>query len=611
MIHLNNEQLRAVRHTDGPMLVLAGPGSGKTAVLTERVGYLINSHHVNADSILVLTFSNKAADEMKRRFINSYGNHPVCFGTIHSIFFQILKKYNNYTRDNIITTERSMSIIRDVGIKLEAGDIDDKWCIDMLGCISSYKNTGTCDIKNSEIPFAPIFDEYCMRLRNAWLIDFDDMISDCLTLFNDKPEILGFVRDKYHYILVDEFQDCNLIQYKLLKLIAGDSANLYAVGDDDQSIYGFRGATSTIVLDFLNDYPKCDYVELIRNYRCAGEIIDCAYSLINHNRNRKIKSKQLPSVYRGMGEVCVIKTNDAYKEAEEVVRIIRETLKNGVKTSEIAVLYRSETSSDYLQELLYKLKIDSNRTIHSLKNREEVKDIVAYLKITQNKHTASDYLRILNKPERRLVRECVGDGRSRKAMLEYYKDDEKSRAALSGLFADIDFMKELPPYAAVNYLCKKVGYKSSTQDTIPHDLMELSRKNNTINSFLKSIENEPCEKTRVNKTGGIVLQTIHASKGLEYDTVIVIGLQEGIMPHIVLGSDEETEEERRLMYVAMTRAKKRLYLIARGKEEHGKKYSRFIYELGIDYKSMESYIPSSRNSSNASSTASYSSSSSM
>lgn len=609
MIHLNNEQQKAVRHVDGPMLVLAGPGSGKTAVLTERVKYLIESAHVVAGSILVLTFSNKAANEMRRRFnasVDASRDYPVNFGTIHSIFFQVLKQYKNYTNDSIISPSQRMAVIRDIGYKLSVRDnIDDRWCIDTLNQISAYKNTGKMPYylsdRESDL-FPDIVFEYKERLKKNKLLDFDDMITDCLVLLKENENILNRLKEKYKYILVDEFQDCNKDQYELIKMISGSEANFFAVGDDDQSIYGFRGADAGIVLRFLDDYKNCGYVELIRNYRCGGNIIDAAHNLISHNICRKVKTKQLPSILRESGEVYVIKTEDAYKEAWIVGNIINNLLKEGVSLKDVSILYRTETASDYLQEYLSKIKINCNKTkSENIINQDSFKDVIAYFKISQGIMDPQNFLRILNKPDRGLLRECVR-GVSQAEMMSYYSEDAEKQRAIDTLFKDVKFISKLTPYAAAMYLNKKVGI------CISDNVYEYMQNYQSINELLISLNRN---NTINNKTGDeVILQTIHASKGLEYDTVIIIGLQEGMMPHNHAEDEEDVEEERRLMYVAMTRAKKRLYLLARGKEAHGKKYSRFIYELS-DYNSIESYTPSSKNSSKASSTSSYSASSSM
>lgn len=606
MIHLNNEQQKAVRHVDGPMLVLAGPGSGKTAVLTERVKFLISSVHVKAETILVLTFSNKAAYEMRRRF-NASMNSPVVFGTIHSIFFQVLKQYKNYTNDSIISQNQKMAVIRDIGNKLSVREvIDDKWCIDTLNRISAYKNTGKMPryLSDDELrSFPMVVDEYKNRLDKDQLLDFDDMISSCLELLEENEMILNRLRTKYKYILVDEFQDCNKDQYELLKLLAGKNANIFAVEDDDQSIYGFRGADATIVLKFMEDYPNCSYVELIRNYRCGKNIIDAAYNLICHNTIRKDKTKQLPSLLREEGEVIIIKTEDAYKEAWAVGDIIKKLRNEGVNLKDISILYRTEMASDYLQEFLSKIKINSNMVSNSkLRDKENFKDMVAYFKLSQGDKDIKNYFRILNKPNRGLLRDCIAVNTQREGMLSYYSDDADKQKILNTFFNDLDFIGNLTPFAAAMYLEKKVGLQLSDE------IYEYTQMYCCIKDLLESLKQND---TLRRGDDMLTLQTIHASKGLEYDTVIVVGLQEGMMPHNHAEDNESVEEERRLMYVAMTRAKKRLYLIARGKEAHGKKYSRFIYELSSDYNSIESYTPSSKNSSNASSTSSYSASSSI
>lgn len=451
-IHLNPEQRRAAAHVTGAMLVLAGPGSGKTAVLTERIAAMIERAEIPPEEILVLTFSNKAAQEMQNRFRKRSGGRkpPVTFGTFHSVFYAILRVHSTEEL-RLAQPDARIGILQEIGRRLSIQGCDHKGCTDLIDAISLYKNTGKIAMYlRGEIrtKFALILEAYEQSMREQGFLDFDDMILRCYELFTRRQEILNDWRNRFRYLLIDEFQDCNMIQYDLVKLLAGEQRNLFAVGDDDQSIYGFRGADSRVVLRFMQDYPEAEQVHLLRNYRCGRRIIEKADQLIQNNRIRAWKPRQLPSKFRGEGTVILIQCRDSYEEAELVLHELeklraeqKRTETEQTETMRVAILYRSGQCASYLADLLESQWEQRDDGIH------------------------------------------------------------------------------------------------------------------------------------------LVLQTIHASKGLEYDTVFVIGLQEGLLPSNRAVSEEEREEERRLLYVAMTRARNRLYLFARGHEKYGKRISSFLYEM--------------------------------
>ncbi len=601
MTQLNQEQQKAVRHKDGPMLVVAGPGSGKTAVLTEHIRHLITEANVDPLKILALTFSRKAAMEMRRRFLRNMrqSTTEVTFGTFHSVFYNVLRRYSNRELKIISLTE-AITILKNIYRLTGDPEADNMQCVQMLNAISLYKNTGRIPHIPGMIAeeFLKIFGEYNKRMKRAGLIDFEDMIGESLSLFLENPEVLKRMRKHYEHILIDEFQDCNRIQYDLLKILGGEKANLFAVGDDDQSIYGFRGAGGDVMQRFLTDHPDCKKVHLLRNYRCAKNVIDLADTFVRGNRQRLEKPKQLPSKFRGNGSVILLKAKDAYAEAVSVYEKICRLMADGVKASDIAILYRSEQCADYLEEYLrdHHLKVmrKHRNTFYEMKT---VREALAYLALSQGEHTRSLFYTVLNHPERNLIRECIGSEPVSKAqMIRYYNGDQRAVHVIEKLFCDFDFIRDLPPYAAINYVFLGIGLlkdhdlmriRTGNKElpdaaTILHELCERAKDHETVQSFLSHVETV-CKSEATGRESGtldeIILQTVHASKGLEYDTVFVIGLQEGLFPSGRAVTMEEREEERRLLYVAMTRAKNRLFLCARGSADEGKRYSPFIGEL--------------------------------
>lgn len=599
MIHLNKEQQQAVRHGDGPMLVLAGPGSGKTAVLTEHIRFLTQECGIDPASVLALTFSRKAAEEMRRRFLRTEGSAMVTFGTFHSVFYQILRQNR---KAELITAQESVRLLTDIA-RLKGIDADPAWCYEMLQKISRYKNTGKAPAMQEEEKdlFLAVTEAYSVRMKNAGLIDYEDMILLCLELLRTCPDALCEVRARFWYILIDEFQDCNMPQYELLKLLGAGRGNLFAVGDDDQSIYAFRGADSGVVSRFLSDYPGCEVVYLIRNYRCCASVIHASDSLIKNNRLRVDKPAQLPSKYRGRGTVCVLKAKDAYAEAELVCAQLSRLLSEHQEESKsIAILYRTEQCADYLTEYLSARKvIRKSQRSRSFWDTEPVKEILAYLHLSQGHFLREYFYPVLNHPNRDLVRECIGEGLAgEEDALAYYRGDPVHEEALKQLFSDLSFIGKQPPYAAICYIFYRIGWlKDYEERSLQHahtdpegaeklvqELCERARDFDSVQKLLDHAKKEGQQRVAASGTNTqdpIVMQTIHASKGLEYDAVFVIGLQEGILPHKRALSTEELEEERRLLYVAMTRAKSRLYLCERGSDGDGKRPSPFMKEIRL------------------------------
>lgn len=647
---LNKEQQQAVSHINGPMLVLAGPGSGKTHILIERVVSLIENG-INPDNILVITFSKKAAQEMEIRFKKrTKGNfYPVSFGTFHAVFFNILKNQNLYNSNSILTNKEKLSIITEAASIIKLNKSNQKsYLISTLEKISAYKNMGENIFSSSSYyffndeeidEFKKLYKEYISLCSLYNKLDFDDMIEKCIELFNDNNSIRKLYQDKYKYILIDEFQDINKSQYEMIRLLEGSAKNVFVVGDDDQSIYGFRGALPDIVKLFVIDHEGCKRVNLLTNYRCCYEIIEAADKSIRHNKNRIIRQKQQSINAKGNGRVTILNFDNESSEGDYVCAEITQLKQKGFNN--FAIIYRSEHCVNLIEEKLKQSGINYSR-----KNRaydfymlESIRIIISYFKVAIDAASLEDYLLILNSPPRDLSRNAlIGfKGISRNdyfnTLCKYYNNYNKiDTDKLNKIFAfkqDIELMSELPLIASFYYLLKKMGlynYLNSIYKKHPSKSVEFNELMDELENRLKihtSIEgflgnvNQNSEN-EVNNTNNreiitsdinVTFLTAHASKGLEFDVVFVCGLQEGLFPHVRNLKEPGIEEERRLFYVALTRAKQYLYLLSRG-SIHGKIPSRFVSEI-CDQSFIASNSSLSRNSSNASATASYSSSSSM
>ncbi|MCR5356532.1 MAG: ATP-dependent helicase [Lachnospiraceae bacterium] len=611
MTVFNNEQLRAVKHRDGPMLVLAGPGSGKTRVITGRVQRLIREEGTYPSGILVLTFSKAAALTMSSRFQNEAGTaYPVTFGTFHAIFYHILKRQGLYKTGTILTRKRKSQLLKITAMRLNILRCSDPCWIERMLTLIGIKKAGLLDsyvemTKEEEEKLELIFEPYVSICRKENGIDFDDMINECLKELKSNDKILKKWQDKYRYILVDEFQDIDSRQYEVLKLLAGKRRNLFCVGDDDQSIYSFRGACPDIMKRLLEDFPETDVCSLKVNYRCPKNVIEHADRLIRHNGSRLSKSQECNDIKTGCIEFKSV--NSSEDEARLCLEIIRSvTGKASGDHKSTGVLYRTQGSADMLENLLNKAMIPYVRRdgAGNMHVSEWVADIAAYLRLAVN-GSEDDLLRILNRPDRGLTRECVhGRFPDRDLISGYYPEGSDEQLKCRRLFKDIDRISTLNGFGAVNYILKVIGlggyiketyFQGSKEGEYENEVEGIIRKardHDSLRMFSESIEgpavkrSEPDVKSQA-EDDCVELMTIHASKGLEFDNVIMIGLQEGLFPGKRCESTAELEEERRLFYVAMTRCRHNLYIIGLNKDNYGKRQSRFITEAGFAHETVE------------------------
>ncbi|MCC8128000.1 MAG: ATP-dependent helicase [Clostridiales bacterium] len=608
----HESQLRAIQHKDGPMMVLAGPGSGKTTVITHRVKYLIEEGGVAPSSILVITFTKAAAVEMRQRFGQLMGEEqpPVSFGTFHAVFFTILKHAYRYDAASIIREEERTQIMREQMDQCGV-DVEDaaEFAASILQEISAVKgemlNLDYYYAKNcSEELFKKLYQGYENALVAKNRIDFDDMLVMCYELLKKREDILRAWQGKYRYILVDEFQDINRVQYEIVRMLAAPEDNLFIVGDDDQSIYRFRGAKPEIMLGFQKDYPQAEQTLLGVNYRSTAQIVAAAGRVIGHNRTRF--PKDITS-NRGAGRpVQTAVWEDPRAETRGIVEEIQDYQKLGYRLSDIAVLYRTNLQPRLLTERLMEFNIpfQMRDVLPNLYDHWISQDIFAYIRIaaetkeTHGRAKRADVLRVINRPKRYISRESLTDAEvSWDKLKSWYQDRDWMQERIENLEYDLALLAQMAPAAAVNFIRKGIGYDDYLREYAesrrmkPEELLEIADQLQESASGHKTMETwaayreEYAEKLREQArkreqiADCVSLMTMHSAKGLEFPIVYILDANENITPYQKAVLDTDIEEERRMFYVAMTRAKDRLH-VCYVKTRYGKpqRRSRFIDE---------------------------------
>lgn len=624
-MQINEAQQQAVCHRDGPMLVLAGPGSGKTFVITERTRYLIEEGHIPEEQILVITFTKAAAREMKERFLlqKKTDRTGVNFGTFHAIFFTILKRAYHLNADNIVRDEIRLQYMKDIIHHMQLEYEDEKEFINDLSAEISLVKGNRMDLKNyysihlSDEVFRSIYSEYNSRLRKSNLIDFDDMLLLCYELLTKRKDILNAWQNKFRYILIDEFQDINMVQYEIVRMLALPHNNLFIVGDDDQSIYRFRGAKPEIMLNFPKDYPECRKINLNINYRCAAGILHAANRLIQNNQKRF--NKKTAAVKKEIGEVSVRQFDTLLQENQNLCEEIRKRNREGIPYSDMAVLVRTNLGSGSLIHKLmeYNIPFQMKDSLPNLFDHWIAADLITYIKLAMGSTERSLYLRIINRPKRYVSRDCFDSPEvDFEAVKDYYEDKDWMLDRLEQLEYDLSVLGRMLPYAAVNYIRKGIGYEQYLKEyadqrrmkaeelfDILEELQESAREFKTHEewfTYMEQYREELKRQMRVTQdkqSDSLMLATMHSSKGLEYHTVFIADANEGITPHKKAVLPEDLEEERRLFYVAMTRAKQAL-LIYSAKERYNKvsDRSRFIDELLVIDKNNKEAVKSNKSS---------------
>ena len=631
---LNEPQREAVYHTDGPLLILAGAGSGKTRVLTHRIAYLIGERGVNAWNILAITFTNKAAEEMRQRVDNlvGFGAESVWVSTFHSACVRILRRFidrlgyeNHFT---IYDTDDQKTLIKEVCRKV---DVDTKVFKErsLLSAISSAKNEMILPDEFelnaggdfAKMKIAKVYREYEAQMRANNALDFDDLLVKTVQLLQTHPDVLESYQERFRYIMVDEYQDTNTVQFRLVSLLAGKYKNLCVVGDDDQSIYKFRGANIRNILDFEHEFPDAKVIKLEQNYRSTGNILNAANSVIANNRGRKEKSLWTEN---GEGELIRLRQFDtAFDEADFIGEDIKSAVRQGGSYNDSAVLYRTNAQSRLLEEKFIAMnipyKIVGGVNFYA---RREIKDLLAYLKTIDNGRDDVAVRRIINVPKRGIGLTTIN--RIHESATErgigFYEallapgliaGVGRSATKLDSFAALIEYFKTLAEEMSITDLLQEVIEKTGYIESLENEDKEeaKTRKENideliskaatyeescqdkdekaTLSGFLEEVALVADIDSLDEDQEYVVLMTLHSAKGLEFPRVYLAGMEDGLFPgymSINAGDREDLEEERRLCYVGITRAKKHLTLTsARMRMVNGEtrycKVSRFVEEI--------------------------------
>ena len=589
-------------------MVLAGPGSGKTSVIVERTAYMTGEGKIPSSSVLVVTFSRAAAVEMKERFLKFTGQSStrVTFGTFHGVFYGILKQAYNLTSANILSEEEKNGILRELALNFggelaSEGDFTEEIAkeISMVkgNRISLEHYYSSCC---PDEVFRQIYGAYGNMLRERRKLDFDDMLLSCYELFDKRKDILRAWQQKFRYILVDEFQDINQLQYDIVRLLAEPENNLFIVGDDDQSIYHFRGARPEFMLNFTKDYRGAEKVVLDVNYRCSKRILDSAMKVIGRNKTRFQKELSTPNQEGEPVRLC--EYANPREEYLSVTAELRKRLEQGENLENTAVLLRTNQEAEGLIAALMERQIPftMKEKLPNLFQHWICRNLLAYMRFAQGERSRKLFLEIMNRPNRYISRDAVVSGReiSFEQLRDFYKDKDWMCDRLTTMETHLRILKGLPPYAAINFIRKGMGYEEYLQEYAlyrkikPEELGEIldrlsesAKGMNTLKEWEEYIEDYTRkleEQAGKQKKEGVQILTLHGAKGLEFDQVYILNVNEGSIPYRKAVLAPAVEEERRLFYVGMTRARKFLTLCYVKKQyEKEREPSRFLKEAGL------------------------------
>lgn len=614
---LNENQLKAVNHLDGPCMVLAGPGSGKTRVITYRIANMVVNKNIKPTSILAISFTKASSIEMKNRALslsNDFRMNKVTYGTFHSVFFRILRYFENYNIESILDEKTKRIGLKNIlkGLNIENAD-DDETIGQVINEISYVKNElmDKRDFKSEVLTndeFIKVYNFYEEYKQQMNKIDFDDMLIKTYELLKNNKAALDRVRSVYRYILVDEFQDINKVQFEALKLIANPSNNIFVVGDEDQSIYGFRGSRPDFLLEFEEYFSNTKKVLLDINYRSKGEIINIANRLIEKNTNRYEK---VIKCGQGNGaKVNYISPEDSEEEAVYIAKDIKNKIQEDyTEYTDFAVIYRTNIQSRALVDVFMDMRIpfvvkDSIVTIY---DHWAAQDILAYLRIGVNPNSNKDWIRIINKPFRYISKDNLNLIKDEpdfiNSLINKCDLHPKQVKTINDLDIDISYVKGLNPKNAISYIRTTLDYdryildycanrkiKTNGLIEILNELESSATNSKTIQEYLEHIErvkSEIVDNKNNKETDGVIFTTMHSAKGLEFKNVYIIGANEGTIPHeksYEIDNEEkkndQIEEERRLMYVAITRAEENI-CISSPINKYGKRVSksRFVEDI--------------------------------
>ena len=619
MVKLNKNQAQAVAHIDGPCMVLAGPGSGKTRIISQRIVSMVLDHDIPSTRILAISFTKASSLEMKKRTL-AYGKderlNKVSFGTFHSSFFRILRRYAGVSLEDLLLDLDRFKLVRPILKYLKISNYNDDDVLYLLNEISLVKNE-LVDYRDYDSQsfeqeiFQKAYRLYEDEKKRHGKIDFDDMLIQAYDLLNNDPAILSIVRQVFKYILIDEFQDINKVQFELIRLIAGQENNLFVVGDEDQSIYGFRGARPDFMLEFDQYFPSARHILLDTNYRSSKDIVDLSLGLIKKNKKRH--PKDLKAFSEDPARISYIYPKDTDDEARLVADQIFDRVgsQKGADYGDFAVIYRTNRQARAFVDAFMDKRIpfilkDAPKTIY---DHWVSLDIIAYLRIAMEIGSGGDWARVINKPFRYISKKSLAKAEASMDFLDCLLNDEDikdfQKKNLEDLYIDLNYVRGLSPQYGISYIRTTLDYdryildyfherriKSQQIVEILDELEAAAGPYRTILDFFKHIDQVREEvKKNADKTAGsslatsadkgVVLTTMHSSKGLEFDNVYIVGVNEGIVPY-QLGDDSklDIEEERRLLYVAITRAK-RVLVISSPLKRFGKKIgqSQFLKEL--------------------------------
>lgn len=610
----NSAQEKAIMHNQGPMMLLAGPGSGKTTTMTKRVVSLLENYHVNPANILVVTFTKAAAREMKERFEKlcmdsgiTQNYKQVTFGTFHGVFYGILRHAYRLTGKNIISEEQRFDMLRELAYRQRIEIEDEKEFFE--GLVQEIS-----EVKNSRIPlehyyskncpdevFRKIYTSYVTICRQSRLLDFDDMLLYCYDLLTQRSDILAGWQKKFQYILVDEFQDINKLQYDIVKMLAAPENNLFIVGDDDQSIYAFRGAKPEIMMNFPKDFPSVQTELLPVNYRSTGEIVEAAGKVIAWNKRRFQKKIHTDNE---KGTPPLVKAFQNGKEEELYLKdCIVKAHEQGCPYEEMAVLYRTNSGARFLVETLmeYQIPFQMRDVLPNLYDHWIARNFISYMKLATGDRSRKEFLQVMNRPNRYISREVLDEPQvSFESLRWHYEEKEWMLDRIDKFEEDLNLLKNMTPYAAINYIRHGIGYeeylrtyalfrklKIEDMHEILDELADSAKGYQTFGEWFIHIAKytdklKEQARTKISEKKGVVISTFHSIKGLEFNQVFLMDVNEGTIPYRKAVTESNIEEERRLFYVGMTRARKELNLFYI-KERHEKCMmpSRFLMEGGL------------------------------
>ena len=582
----NSAQVAAITHEFGPVLCLAGPGSGKTFTLTYRIRYLILEKHIDPARILVITFSKAAAKQMEQRFYKIMNDqyYPVRFGTFHAIFFQILSRYEGYTIKDILTLSQKKKYLKTVLLQMDyQGKMDIESMETILSQISYAKNKYSqyyvSEIEKNIPQFHSIYRQYEKLIRQEHKLDFDDMLVLCYELLQRRRDILEEYAGQFEYVLIDEYQDINSVQYEIIKWLIKPHGNLFAVGDDDQSIYGFRGSDPSIMLRFQTDFTDGTIIPLNKNYRSTKGIVNFAKQIIEENKTRY--NKEIIAIKEGNGVQFKPYESKEKQYMDLIEKFHRAKIEGNLE--HYACLFRTNMDASYLAECLLKEKIPYVMKEKPFNPYDHFisRDLLHYLHLKEGNFNIHEFVPVMNRPLRYISREAIytlDEQIDLEALKQFYSGKEYMIKNIQKLKYDLMRMKNMDLFAAVNYIRKGIGYdeylkkQALEQNVSVDDYMktadELQKRFGMfgcLSELEEHIDNyhETINKTQQNQNTqkeGIHIMTYHASKGLEFDIVYLPDCNEGNIPYKKSITPEQIEEERRLFYVAITRAKEQVYV---------------------------------------------------